>query len=257
MAAVLRLGHKISLDNHVPMCYNKNTMVNEETKYWLPTTGVVVGPPIIEQQEDGVAMSDASKPMDPDPRHVDRAFDRLGRYLRERGEWVFSTGQLFRFVRDAYYAMYAKRDVGLRRCVDAEATVQIVKQELRRVRGINNVLVSEWREKRHKMKTLLQVKVEIRDGAAYKKLQPEAIEAYLTSKGWRYTSIYDGIAQFWCLGGRKGPRKLLPWVKLPIEAGAELGDHTARIVDIVQELARLENRSELEIYYDILEGGDE
>jgi len=212
-------------------------MGNEETKYWRPTTGVVVGLPITEQREDGVAMSDASKPMDPDPRHVDRAFDRLGRYLREHGEWVFSTGQLFRFVRDAYYALVEKWR----------------SEKLEKLHWMSRAAMAYA-----KIEFFTNAKVEIRDGAIFEKLQPEAIEAYLTKNGWQYHTTCRRIAKYWRWGNDdESPWLLLPWAKLPIEDGKKLGDHHGRIVDIVRDLAEIEDRSELAVCYDILEGGDE
>jgi len=233
VAADLRFGHKLSLDNQVPMCYNVDTMKDEPVKR-CPCGAMHFSSYEIDGVHHPVWRDDGTK------------------------QRVFTGDETFLLIKPGGYCpgcgalLNADGTCGPPALQNEHGEREYKSEKAEKLRWMSRAAIAYA-----KIEALLQVKVEIRDEAAYRKLRPEAIEAYLTAGGWQYMSSHRQIAQYWCWCANEGPWLLLPWKSLPIEAGTELGDQYGRIVDIVQKLARLEERSELAIYYDILEGGDE
>ena len=97
--------------------------------------------------------------------------------------------------------------------------------------------------------SLLTLRVEIKDRAAWERLSIGAVTAYLAAHGWHRTAELprlseDGqpLAEYWTNG--RGSELLIP---REIAAG-----RTARLADIVHDLEQIEGRSQLLIYRDLL-----
>jgi hypothetical protein len=96
---------------------------------------------------------------------------------------------------------------------------------------------------------LLAIRVQIKDRAAWERLSPAGVRAYLTAHGWQVDPgparrSVEGLplGEYW--GNGRGS-----WVLVPRETAA---DRAHRLADLVRDLEEVEGRSQLLIYRDLL-----
>lgn len=101
------------------------------------------------------------------------------------------------------------------------------------------------------LQELLATKVDIRDGAALTRLNEAGLVSYLAAHGWRKTRDVLSRGR----GSTKKPPLGSDWVKeqaLVFVPARDLGDRMARTSDLLADLERAEQRSQLLIYRDLL-----
>lgn len=88
--------------------------------------------------------------------------------------------------------------------------------------------------------------VQIRDAAALERVYPTALRAYLADRGWVHQSTWRNRIMVWAKeqGGRTH-EALVPLHELT-------GVYAVRIAELVELLSTIEERSQLEVYYDLL-----
>lgn len=91
------------------------------------------------------------------------------------------------------------------------------------------------------------MKVAIRDVSTLRGLKPLEIAAYLRAKGWRQEGEFDGKASLWLLRPEVGEE-----VDVTLPLRQDLGDFALRMSEILGTLARVEDRSQLDIIQDLL-----
>lgn len=94
-------------------------------------------------------------------------------------------------------------------------------------------------------------RVQITDQEALEKITPEQLRAYLTSKRYQFDSTYQEHGEVWKSGhawdiGRK---------EIIVSFKRTLPNYAMCIKEAVYLLGETENRSQLDIYYDIVGGG--
>ncbi|MCP4695325.1 MAG: hypothetical protein GY862_00545 [Gammaproteobacteria bacterium] len=89
--------------------------------------------------------------------------------------------------------------------------------------------------------------VDICDQKSFEQLSPEDVCAYLTGNGWHETERIGDKG--WVF--EKGENELL------IPARRNLGDYASRMADVVNTLAREEQRSQLSVYNDLSASGND
>lgn len=95
-------------------------------------------------------------------------------------------------------------------------------------------------------KKLLQIKVKISDKSVLERLTPEMVILYLSRNGWK--KHRQEYANPHGTNWQKGNE----WLLVPMDHNQR--DYTIRISSVIREVAELEERSELAVYVDILEG---
>lgn len=101
------------------------------------------------------------------------------------------------------------------------------------------------------LQELLHIRATIIDKGALAKITPAMLETYLRRKSfavYEYAGFHPREA-LWTLTDEQRPDCPV-WVPLVAEAG----DYVLRVSELLSELAGFENRSQLAIYVDILEG---
>lgn len=96
-----------------------------------------------------------------------------------------------------------------------------------------------------KIDLLRQVKVRITDKETFQRITPAQLLAYLRSKGARKTDEIPGKADIWLYSGEEF---LIPQAMF-------FADYALRVADVVYQLEKLENRSQLMIVDDIKHSG--
>jgi hypothetical protein len=90
------------------------------------------------------------------------------------------------------------------------------------------------------------MKAQIRDAQALRALKPIDVSAYLRAKGWRQVTDLHGKASLWFLHVEANEFD----VTVPLRR--EMGDYTLRIGEVLETLAKVEQRSELDILRDLV-----
>lgn len=90
------------------------------------------------------------------------------------------------------------------------------------------------------------MKAQIRDVDALRALKPLEVSAYLRAKGWRQASDLRGKASLWLLA-REGDE-----FDVTVPQRREMGDYALRISEVLETLAKVEQRSELDVLRDLL-----
>jgi hypothetical protein len=90
---------------------------------------------------------------------------------------------------------------------------------------------------------LLQIKVKISDKTALYRLTPEMVTGYLARHGWILHDTDPRCTTWW---------KLDEFLLVP--ATRDVGDYGLRLSEVIRDVAWTEDRSELAVFVDILEG---
>ena len=90
------------------------------------------------------------------------------------------------------------------------------------------------------------INVQIRDAAALERVYPTALRAYLADRGWVHQSTWRNRIMVWSKeqGGRTH-EALVPLHELT-------GVYAVRISELIELLSGIEERSQLDVYYDLL-----
>ena len=91
--------------------------------------------------------------------------------------------------------------------------------------------------------------VQIRDAAALRRVSPAMLRAYLEARGWMLEETWRNRVMVWSKAGSPEARDLLA----PLREQSEV--YAVRIAEAVARLAELEERSQLDVYYDLLSAG--
>ena len=87
----------------------------------------------------------------------------------------------------------------------------------------------------------------VRDVEVLAQLKPEYVRGYLKSKGWSVVGQYpDGVAEVWEGTGADGRS-----CRATVLTDRELGDYIERTYELLEVLARCENRSQFAVFEDI------
>ncbi len=90
------------------------------------------------------------------------------------------------------------------------------------------------------------MKVQIRDVDALRALKPLEVSAYLRAKGWRQAADLHGKASLWLLTSEGNE------FDVTVPQRRDMGDYALRISEVLETLAKLEQRSELDVLRDLL-----
>lgn len=93
------------------------------------------------------------------------------------------------------------------------------------------------------------MEVQIRDTAALRRISPPMLRAYLGAQGWVHEETWRGRIVVWSKTGDHGVKDLL----MPLREHSDA--YAVRIAEAVALLAEMEERSQLDIYYDLLGAG--
>lgn len=93
------------------------------------------------------------------------------------------------------------------------------------------------------------MKVQIEDVDALRKVSRTALRAYLQSNGWIHTETWRNRILIWSKECDGRNRDIL----MPLHEDSS--SYATRIYEAVSLLAKLENRSQLDVYYDLMEAG--
>lgn len=85
------------------------------------------------------------------------------------------------------------------------------------------------------------MRADIRDANILKELNPNAFESYLQARQWQRVDTIPGRASVW----RPDAKRSSPEVIVPLKT--DFADYALRVSEIIQTLARFEDRSQLEI----------
>jgi len=90
------------------------------------------------------------------------------------------------------------------------------------------------------------MKATIRDVATLRALKPLEIATYLRSQGWRQEADLNGKASLWLLNPAEGGD-----FDVTVPSRREMGDYALRVGEVLETLAHVEQRSELDVLRDI------
>lgn len=91
--------------------------------------------------------------------------------------------------------------------------------------------------------------VQIRDAAALCRVSPIMLRAYLEARGWALTETWRNRVMVWAKTGHPEARDLLA----PLREQSDV--YAVRIAEAVALLAEIEERSQLDVYYDLMGAG--
>ena len=91
--------------------------------------------------------------------------------------------------------------------------------------------------------------VQIRDGTALRRVSPAMMRAYLEARGWEHEGTWRNRIMVWATTGGEGVIEVL----IPLRE--QSGVYATRISEAVASLAEIEDRSQIEVYYDLLGAG--
>ena len=93
------------------------------------------------------------------------------------------------------------------------------------------------------------MQVQIRDAAAFRSISPTMLQAYLETKGWVRQEIWRSGLVVWALEHNNGSQEILaPLHELSYR-------YAVRISEVVETLSELEERSQLDVYCDLMGAG--
>lgn len=90
------------------------------------------------------------------------------------------------------------------------------------------------------------MKVKIRDREMLSKISPSQLVAYLEARGWRRERLFENKGGLWRLGLANGEQ-----FEILVPLQATLRDYVARLIDAIDTLEVVEERSQLEIFRDL------
>ena len=85
----------------------------------------------------------------------------------------------------------------------------------------------------------MSIRVSVKDKEAFKAIQPDTLEAYLTEKGWIKAEPHGPYAYVWKLPETE--------YKVLVPVQNSLRDYILRVADIINTLEEIEGRTQLEI----------
>ena len=94
------------------------------------------------------------------------------------------------------------------------------------------------------------VDVQIRDVAALEGIPPTALRAYLESRGWELQENWRNRLLIWTKERDGQVHQIL----MPLHERS--GSYATRIYEALSLFAELEERSQLDVYYDLLTAGE-
>ena len=93
--------------------------------------------------------------------------------------------------------------------------------------------------------------VRIRDGAALRRISPTMLRAYLESRDWVHEETWRDRIMVWAIAvGERVSEVLIPLRE-------QSGVYATRISEAVELLAEVEERSQLDVYYDLMGAGSD
>lgn len=96
----------------------------------------------------------------------------------------------------------------------------------------------------------MAIKVEITDVDALERISPAALRAYLEAHGWRLQEDWRGRVLIWTQERDGRVHQILA----PLHENT--GSYATRIRESISLFAELEERSQLDVYSDLLAAGD-
>ena len=91
--------------------------------------------------------------------------------------------------------------------------------------------------------------VQIRDGAALRRVSPVMLRSYLEARGWVHEETWRDRIMVWAIAvGERVSEVLIPLRE-------QSGVYATRISEAVEQLAEIEERSQLDVYYDLMGAG--
>ena len=93
------------------------------------------------------------------------------------------------------------------------------------------------------------MEVQIRDGAALRRVSPKMLSAYLESRGWVHEETWRDRIMVWAIAAGERVSEVL----IPLRE--QSGVYATRISEAVEQLAEIEERSQLDVYHGLMEAG--
>ena len=92
----------------------------------------------------------------------------------------------------------------------------------------------------------MTIKVKIVDRDALQSIKVATVKAYLVRKGWIFQTMWKDRVEIYALPveGR--------FVEILLATVNDFADHPQRVAEIIEVLARVEGRSELDVYGDFI-----
>ena len=91
--------------------------------------------------------------------------------------------------------------------------------------------------------------VQIRDAAALRRVNPPMLRAYLESRGWSRREIWRDRIAVWSAERDGRSQEILA----PLRESSDA--YAVRMSEVVATLSETEERSQLDVYYDLLAAG--
>lgn len=98
---------------------------------------------------------------------------------------------------------------------------------------------------------LLQIRVKLIDRHAIERLTPEMIDAYFRARQYKYEDDPHGKFRFWYIEAADITKQVNWGTTAPLKV---TGDYVRRVQEVISDVAEQEQRSQLAVYVDMLEG---